>query len=214
MCAPALLSTGRPVEIVPAVPRDFEQVRHFYEQLGDASTYFRFFGIRRALPDSELRDVVSHDLNHHVTLLAKIDDEVIGIGEYIVAPSADEAEVAFAVCDAHHHEGVATLLLEGLTRIARNAGLRRLTAITLPSNHDMRLVFRTIGLRHESVFDDDGMHYVLHLDDLDTLDERANERRSIAAQARSDRVAVQPSTDAVAGEVLFSHPDSHHRATP
>jgi hypothetical protein len=79
----ALLAIGQPVDICRAAPADLAGVRHFYERLGDTSTYYRFFGLRRALPDGELQRVVGEG-PEHVTLLASIDGRLIGIGEYII----------------------------------------------------------------------------------------------------------------------------------
>ena len=116
--------TGQPVDIDRAVPGDLEAVRGFYARLGDTSTYYRFFGLRRHIPEGELRAVVGESADH-VTLLATIDHELIGIGEYIVGRRPTEAEVAFAIADDHHREGVATLLLERLAVIAHDRGLAR-----------------------------------------------------------------------------------------
>ena len=143
-------------------------MRNFYERLGDTSTYYRFFGLRRALPDAELRRVVG-DSAEHVTLLASIDDRLIGIGEYIIGADPTEAEVAFAVADDHHREGVATLLLERLAVIAHERGLLTFTATVLPGNADMQLVFRTVGLAVHSRFDDGVIKTVLELASLTAL---------------------------------------------
>ena len=142
---PPRLLTGQVVQIALATPTDFDAVRAFYEQLDDEATFHRFFGIRRHLPDSELRGVVEAGSNH-VTMLASLDDRLIGIGEYIIGEHATDAEVAFAVADDHHREGVATLLLERLALLAHDRGLHRFTATVLADNHDMQLVFRTVGL--------------------------------------------------------------------
>ena len=52
-----------------------------YAASTDTSTYYRCFGIRRHLPDSELGAVAGAG-TQHVTLLASIDEQLIGIGEY------------------------------------------------------------------------------------------------------------------------------------
>jgi GNAT superfamily N-acetyltransferase len=180
---PALLATGRSVEIVDATPDDFERVRQFYEELGDTSTYFRFFGTRKYIPEAELRAVVSHEIPKHVTLLARMQGRLIGIGEFIMGGDPTEAEMAFAVADDHHHEGVATLLLERLAVIARRCGLQRLTARTMFGNQDMRLVFRTVGLTRHTEMDGGEIHVTLDLDSLDELDEQAANRHAIAQAA-------------------------------
>lgn len=176
---PALLANGVTVVIVPAGPRDVDAVRNFYGSLSDTSTYYRFFGIRRHLPESELRAIVTSRLPSHVTLLAFLDARLIGIGEYIGAQQDPrEAEVAFAVADDHHHEGVATLLLERLARIANRCELQRFTASTLPGNADMQLVFQTVGLPVESRFDGAGgvVDVTLDIRDLDGLHQLAAQR--------------------------------------
>ena len=179
----ALLANGHPVEIRVARPEDFHRVRSFYQRLGDTSTYYRFFGIRRALPDSELLGVVTVDVTRHVTLLAFVGRELIGIGEFIASDDGDEAEVAFAVADAHHREGVATLLLERLAVIGQRCGLRRFVAKTLAGNDDMRLVFRTVGLTQQTHFDGDVVDVALDLTCIDHLEAEAANRHRLALAA-------------------------------
>lgn len=176
----ALLANGRSVHIAPAEPADLPQVRSFYDQLSDTSTYYRFFGIRRAIPEAELRGIVAADLPRHVTLLASIDNELIGIGEFICGKKPDEAEVAFAVADDHHREGVATLLLERLAVLAKRCGIKRLVAHTLPGNSDMLLVFRTVGLAEQTHCDGAVVDVSLDLSTLDHLDASAEVRRQQA----------------------------------
>jgi len=173
-----LLINGRPVHIAPSQMADLERVRLFYQHLSDSSTYYRFFGIRRAIPERELREVVDPEADGHVTLVATIDGDLVGIGEFVVAASGDEAEVAFAVSDDHRGEGIATLLLEHLVAIARRRGIKALTAMVLPGNEPMLLVFRTVGLPETAVFDEEGVVDVrFDLLAPDELDRRSAERR-------------------------------------
>jgi GNAT superfamily N-acetyltransferase len=183
LVGPALLATGRTVIITDATPADYERVRRFYDELGDTSTYLRFFGIRRSIPEAELRAVVSHEIPHHVTLLAWLDARLIGIGEFIVGGDPTEAELAFAVADDHHHEGVATLLLERLAVVGRRCGLHRLTARTLLGNGDMLLVFRTVGLTRRTVVDEGEALVTLDLASLDELEAQAACRHAAAVDA-------------------------------
>jgi len=158
----ALLSTGVTVDVARASPADLAAVRDFYRQLDDTATYHRFMGLRRQLPDDELRGVVGATTDH-VTLLATVAGRLIGIGEYIIGTDPTEAEVAFAVADDHHREGVATLLLERLAEIGHGRGLLRFTATVLPDNADMQLVFRTVGLPMQSRCHDGVVSVVLDL---------------------------------------------------
>ena len=149
-------------------------------------TYSRFFGIRRAILEKELRSVVAQDIPHHVTLLASIDNELIGLGEFVMSEKPDEAEVAFAVADDHHREGVATLLLERLAVVARRCGLKQLVAQTLPGNTDMLLVFRTVGLAEQTRLDGGVVDVTLDLSTLDHLEAEAEIRHQQAVSYRRD----------------------------
>ena len=171
----ARLVTGQPVDIRLATPADMTLVRSFYEDLDDVATYYRFFGIRRQLPDRELRSAVS-GTSSHVTLLAFDENGLIGVGEYIIGTDPTSAEVAFAVADDHHREGIATLLLERLALIAHDRGLLRFTAMVLPDNADMQLVFRTVGLTTHTCFEDGVVDVVLDLSSVVSLRAAAAKR--------------------------------------
>ena len=76
----------------------------------------------RSSLDDELERTTVNDVYRHVALFAEVEDEIVGVGEYFASLAGEEAEVAFAVADAHHHEGVATVLLEDLAMVAKLRG--------------------------------------------------------------------------------------------
>jgi GNAT superfamily N-acetyltransferase len=71
--------------------------------------------------------------------------EIVGGGRYIVV-APGQAEVAFAVIDQYQGQGVGAGLMRHLAAIAREAGLRELTAEVLPENAPMLKVFEKSGL--------------------------------------------------------------------
>ena len=175
-----LLATGRAVRIRAADPSDVGSLRSFYDGLTDESRHLRFFGVRSHIPERELVAATAQSPSQHVTLLVHDGGEIIGVGEYFGNDDGTAAEVAFAVTDRHHHEGVATLLLEDLATIARAAGFRHLVAETLPDNAAMRRVFRSVGLVSREWFEDGVVRVQLDLtgehllqDDSDLRDWRS-----------------------------------------
>jgi len=175
-----LLATGRAVRIRAADPSDVGSLRSFYDGLTDESRHLRFFGVRSHIPERELVAATVQSPSQHVTLLVHDSGEIIGVGEYFGNDDGTAAEVAFAVTDRHHHEGVATLLLEDLATIARAAGFRHLVAETLPDNAAMRRVFRSVGLVSREWFEDGVVRVQLDLtgehllqDDSDLRDWRS-----------------------------------------
>lgn len=192
-----LLATGRAVRLRPSAPSDLAPLRSFYTQLDPASMYLRFFSIRSFVPDDELERIAVQDLHRHVALVAESDGVILGVGEYHADDDGD-AEVAFAVADAHHHEGIATLLLEDLALIARAAGFRRLVAETLPRNAAMLGVFRSVGLVQRTWFENGVMRVQLDLTADDMLQDDAD-LRDWKAAVRSLRSILQPSHVVVIG---------------
>ena len=72
--------------------------------------------------------------------------ELVGHGEYVrEGVRAVSAEIAFLVTDAYQGQGVATLLLAHLARVAREEGIHIFRAMVLPGNERMTEVFRGSG---------------------------------------------------------------------
>ncbi len=182
-----LLANGRTVRVRPSTADDVAAIRAFYEALSDTSSYFRFFHVRRTMSATELEQATHQDLHLQVTLVAEAADGIIGVGEYCATPSPDEVEVAFAVADRHHHEGIATLMLEDLALIAQTAGYRRLVAQTLEANAAMKAVFKTVGLAHRSWIEDGTWHV-----ELDLTSERVLEDSSSARDWQATVRSLQP----------------------
>src|SRR5262245_31628497 len=195
-----LLATGRAVRVRPARPDDVADLGRFYAELSRPSSYFRFFGARSAVPEAELRRATMQDIVDHVTLVVDANDELIAVGEYYAVAGAEAAEVAFAVADAHHSEGIATGLLEDLGRIAREAGFRRLVAQTLPDNVGMQRVFRDTGLVHRRWFEDGVVRVSLDLTAEDLLQDHAD-LRDWRAAVRSLQAIMRPGHVVVIGSV-------------
>jgi acyl-CoA synthetase (NDP forming)/RimJ/RimL family protein N-acetyltransferase len=193
-----LLATGRAVRVRPAHPDDVAALGRFYAELSKASSYFRFFGARSAVPDAELQRATVQDVDDHVTLVVDVKGELIAVGEYYAEAGHEEAEVAFAVADAHHSEGIATLLLEDLAAIAREAGFRRLVAQTLPDNTGMQRVFRDAGLVHRRWFEDGAVRVSLDLTAEDLLQDHAD-LRDWRAAVRSLQPLIRPRHVVVVG---------------
>ena len=57
-----------------------------------------------------------------------------------------KAEIAFAVIDAYQGQGIGGALMRHLAVIAREAGLKKLTAEVLPDNISMLKIFEKSGL--------------------------------------------------------------------
>jgi RimJ/RimL family protein N-acetyltransferase len=70
---------------------------------------------------------------------------IIGGGRYVVGDPG-RAELAFVVVDQFQRQGVGATLMRHLVAIARDAGLKELTAEVLAENIAMLRVFEKSGL--------------------------------------------------------------------
>ena len=143
----ALLADGSTVQIRPARPGDFADIKAMHEAMSPGNAYLRFFSISRAAAEREARRVTREPGPDHAALLALYDAEVVGVASYEVLRNSGgkTAEVAFAVSDTMHHRGIATLLLEHLVSLARARRIELLTAETLSENVSMLRVFSDAG---------------------------------------------------------------------
>ena len=79
----------------------------------------------------------------------------ISVGQYGIDESSHTAEVAIAVDDAYHNQGIGTELLSYLTLLAKRHGLLGFTAEVLVENKPMLRLFEKMGFDLEKRIEDD-----------------------------------------------------------
>jgi acyl-CoA synthetase (NDP forming)/RimJ/RimL family protein N-acetyltransferase len=199
----ALLADGSTVEIRAARPEDAEIVREMHANLSPDNSYFRFFTLSPQSPEREAQRLCRPPSADHVALLALLSGELVGVASWEATNRPGQAEIAFAVSDAMHGRGTATLLLEHLVSLARQRNLTAFEAETLPDNYAMQQVFRDAGLPVQRRFADGVIELTFPLPGVD--DERfdgyldAVARRASRAEAASLRHLFQPASVAVVG---------------
>jgi GNAT superfamily N-acetyltransferase len=146
----AVLADGGTVCVRPIRPDDAAAHRAFFAKQSPQSVRSRFFGAKSELSDREVTRFTTVDYHDRMAFVAFLADEMIAIGRYERLAGGDEAEVAFAVADAHQGRGLATLLLEYLATYAVENGIVRFTADTLIGNRHMLDVFHAAGFRQSS----------------------------------------------------------------
>jgi RimJ/RimL family protein N-acetyltransferase len=154
------------IEIRALRPDDRDELVEAVGHASPQSIYRRFFGAKRYFTEKEIRFFVNVDFVDHVALVAVVEEDghpaIVGGGRYVVtAPGT--AEVAFMVVDKYQGQGVGAALMRHLGLIAREAGLRELTAEVLPSNRAMLKVFEKSGLRLVAKTEAASTHVTLQL---------------------------------------------------
>jgi GNAT superfamily N-acetyltransferase len=160
------LRNGRQIEIRALRPDDRHEYVTAVGRTGSQSLYRRFFGAKRHFTEDEIRFFLNVDFINHVALVAVAEDGghrvIVGGGRYVIsAPRI--GELAFMVVDGYQGQGIGAALMRHLTLIAREAGLRELTAEVLPSNTAMLKVFEKSGLAQSIKREAGSMHVMLQL---------------------------------------------------
>ncbi|MEE1609806.1 GNAT family N-acetyltransferase [Microvirga sp. CF3016] len=147
-------------------PEDRASLLAAVGRISDRSLYRRFFAFKRGFTDQEVDFYLKVDFVSHVALVATLEEDgqpvIVGGARYIVG-QPDQAEIAFAVDDAHQGRGIGAALMRHLALIARRAGLKELAADVMPDNTAMLKVFAASGLGLRTRREPDATHVVLRL---------------------------------------------------
>jgi GNAT superfamily N-acetyltransferase len=143
------LRDGTPVRLRLIDDRDRERLRAGFRALSPESRYRRFFTPVPRLTEDMLDRLVRTDGWDHVAVgaerggLALGRRDGLGVARFIrLADRPDTAEIAVAVIDAMQRLGLGRLLLQALSRAARDRGVRRFRALVLPGNQEMQHLLR------------------------------------------------------------------------
>jgi len=145
------LRDGRRIEIRPIRPEDRQELADGMRRLSPESRYRRFFAPTDELSQSELAYLSEVDHHDHEALIALEPGTGEGIGVARFVRSRDDrelAELAVAVADSWHRQGVGGALLQRLTERAREEGIRRFSAEILTENRPMLDLIHELGEVH------------------------------------------------------------------
>ncbi|WP_342354692.1 GNAT family N-acetyltransferase [Spelaeicoccus albus] len=115
---------------------DIEAVSQLLPQLSRSAIFDR----------NRLEAIIEHDATE--LIVASIDDEIVGMATLVTfpLPTGLRGHVEDVVVDADHRgSGIARLLLETMTKAARERGLRTLDLTTRPSRESALRVYESMG---------------------------------------------------------------------
>ena len=164
------LRNGTKVRVRSVRPDDKNRLSEAFRNLEPESIYLRFFHEKISLTDADLKWATEVDFDDIVALVVTVgegeSEAIIGAGRYLCLGGAKEqatAEVAFAVEEGFHRQGIAGMLLRHLADIARGKGIRRFSAWVLARNTGMLSVFSQSGFSVTTRGEGDTLHVTLSL---------------------------------------------------
>lgn len=193
-----VLSDGGTVHVRPIGWGDADGLVAFHEGLSQETVHFRFFTAKPTLSLRQVEHFTRVDHHDRVALVAELGDRLVAVARYDRQPGTDSAEVAFVVSDEHQGRGIGTALLEHLAAAARERGVTRFVAMTLPGNRHMLDVFRMAGFEERARTDGDVVQVELLIEPTDRT-RAAVEQREHRAEAASVARLLGPRAVAVIG---------------
>ncbi len=151
----------------PTKPTDEEPLKDLFYSFSQRSIYLRFMGPKIRMPHKELQPLVNLDYDTKMAIVGVVREKerlkIIAVGRYVLDKKKNDAEVAFAVHDDWHNKGIGTFLLGYLIRIARERGIKTLSAEVLAENRPMLDVFYQAGVKVETVVEEGTYRLILQL---------------------------------------------------
>lgn len=127
------------VKIRRAKYEDYQKIYELYNSLSEEDLYLRYFHYYRPSVD-ELKNLVLQ--KDHVTLVAELDDKIIGEGSIY-----DNGEFSLVVAEPYRKQGVGTEIVKALIDEARKMNLKVVKFYTLPENLPMIRVGQKLNFK-------------------------------------------------------------------
>ncbi len=140
------LEDGAMLTLSPILKTDREFFEKGLDEMSLENRFARFGAGKSSLSNSELDYLTDVDQRHHVAWGAAIDEEVAGVGRYIVSNDGVSAEVAVTVLDHMQQRGVGRALFEALIAVARHDGVHEFSFETQADNEAVMSLVRGVDI--------------------------------------------------------------------
>lgn len=157
----SLTLDGTLLTIRPAKPDDERRIQEHFYNLSSEDVIARFFHEKERFVHDEVADISQIDYLQNLTIVAVTGEigfeQVVGIGEYLLDPAKNMAEIAFSINREFQHKGLGKTLLRKLAEAARQNGISGLYAYTSPRNHAMIKLFDALPYECRTVLDGEAL---------------------------------------------------------
>lgn len=163
-----VMKDGRAVMLRPIRPEDEPEHQVFFSKLNPEDVRFRFFGMVRDLPHSEVARFTQIDYSREMAFIATAPDaagkpETLGVVRIIADPDGQQAEFAVIVRSDVKERGLGHALLEKMIRYCRERGIGALFGRILPENHPMRALAAALGFQTHTLLREHSVEARLNL---------------------------------------------------
>ena len=151
------LRDGTEIFFRPVKPIDEQALSEMLYSLSEHSVKTRYMTSTMSFPHSDVQQLANIDYKKDIAIVGVVpgvsNDEIVAIAQYFLDPETQSAEVAFVVLDEWQSRGMGTFLLDYISKVATQRGVKRFFAKVLPNNKAMLSVFYNSGYKVNTKFD-------------------------------------------------------------
>ncbi|MCK4416832.1 MAG: GNAT family N-acetyltransferase [Candidatus Latescibacteria bacterium] len=152
-----MLRDGTEIFFRPVKPTDEPALSEMLYSLSKESVRNRYMTHTMTFPHKNVQHLTNIDYRQDLAIVGVIPgvsgEQIVAIAEYFLDPKTQAAEVAFIVQDEWQQKGMGTFLLDYLTQIAKQHGVKQFYAKVLPINKPMLAIFHNSGYKVNTEFD-------------------------------------------------------------
>jgi acyl-CoA hydrolase/RimJ/RimL family protein N-acetyltransferase len=153
------LRDGTEIFFRPIKPVDESALSEMLYSLSEHSVRTRYMTRTMAFPHEKVQQLTNIEYKDDLAIVGVVPgvggENIVAIAQYYLDPKTHAAEVAFLVQDEWQQKGMGTFLLEYITTVAKQRGVKRFYAKVLPDNRPMLAIFQNSGYRVNVEFDGD-----------------------------------------------------------
>ena len=161
------LHDGTQIFFRPVKPTDEPALSEMLYSLSGRSVRTRYMTHTMTFPHKDVQQLTNVDYQQNLAIVGVVPrvsgEEIVAIAQYFLDPKTQSAEVAFIVQDEWQQKGMGTFLLDYVTQIAKQRGVKRFYAEVLPSNKPMLAIFHNSGYNINTEFDGEVYHITYDL---------------------------------------------------
>ena len=144
-----MLRDGTPVLLRPMKPEDEPLVSDFLGKCSEETIYFRYFKLIKKWTHEMLVRFTQNDYDRELGLMAiglpPGPEIMMGVSRMVMAADRSTAEFAVIIADPWQGKGLGPKLVERITEIAREQGVKFLTGDVLAQNQPMLEMVKRLG---------------------------------------------------------------------
>jgi len=151
------LYNGTQIFFRPVKPTDEPALSQMLYSLSRKSVRTRYMTHTMTFPHKDVQQLTNIDYRQDIAIVGTVPgalgERIVAISQYFLDPKTQSAEVAFIVQDEWQKKGMGTFLLDYITKIAKQRGVKHFYAKVLPINKPMLTIFHNSGYKVNTEFD-------------------------------------------------------------